>query len=730
MIIDMERSLPVCVRPRHLESSASFGRRLAVANGLPEMVPGDAARQLVREKVFSSRSVALANWCEAKGQLRPEHFEKQISTVADAALPKRYMCRLCAYGDEVGQIDHAEVNCCLRHKLWIGPDTPPSRQMLVSDLTLAAERTYRRLIGHGRTAIGLLREVSSIVDRERATTSSHQMLRQETYHDVIELANELTRPNFLQGLLDPRKSFQEAHSYLQAMLDSHFADRSHGFDVSVWWLLRPTFLMIRDYLEGRESGELGVIPVDPAAIVRGISVSRPLEPFDRYLRGTRPGAETSVAIYFELHLVPGQLETPRRQVRQGNRAVEFLCDQGHRNVRTTQTAKIAYRKGQIGCPYCSGNRALAGYNSMAETQPWLTPEWDFEKNVGVTPSDIAGSGNSVNYWWLCSQGHSWKASPNSRARGKGCPYCSGRSVVPGVNSVDITDPDIACEWDYPANGQLTPGQVSAGSGVKVGWVCPRSHHYMATPVNRTRRRFNRTRRGSGCPFCANVKVLVGFNDVPTTHPWLAAEWDEEANGAVRCVDIIAGSIKPRHWRCKFGHTYKTSPSARIRGSGCPICSGRVVSPLVNSLAATNPGSAVWWHPTANGKLSPWQVTAGESRKVHWHCILGHDFERWIARYVAGPKCPVCTGRYCLPGFNDLETRHPEIASDWHPDKNEGLTAREVLAGGAKPRYWLCTAGHEQQGTVRNRIKAGGCTRCSPSERVAWPSERRNAAIAP
>lgn len=28
-----------------------------------------------------------------------------------------------------------------------------------------------------------------------------------------------------------------------------------------------------------------------------------------------------------------------------------------------------------------------------------------------------------------------------------------------------------------------------------------------------------------CPYCKNRKLLRGFNDLATAHPWLAAEWD-------------------------------------------------------------------------------------------------------------------------------------------------------------------------------------------------------------
>jgi len=63
-------------------------------------------------------------------------------------------------------------------------------------------------------------------------------------------------------------------------------------------------------------------------------------------------------------------------------------------------------------------------------------------------------------------------------------------------------PELLNEWDINGNGDLKVGELSAGSGRRVWWTCPRGpdHRWRATPNNRT--------RGAGCPFCANRRVSV------------------------------------------------------------------------------------------------------------------------------------------------------------------------------------------------------------------------------
>ncbi|GAC1356296.1 MAG: hypothetical protein NVSMB43_27650 [Pseudarthrobacter sp.] len=56
---------------------------------------------------------------------------------------------------------------------------------------------------------------------------------------------------------------------------------------------------------------------------------------------------------------------------------------------------------------------------------------------------------------------------------------------------------------------------------------------------------NRTRHGTGCPFCTSKAVLAGHNDLCTTHPELAAMWDDEANGELRPTAASAGNVRDK-----------------------------------------------------------------------------------------------------------------------------------------------------------------------------------------
>lgn len=69
-------------------------------------------------------------------------------------------------------------------------------------------------------------------------------------------------------------------------------------------------------------------------------------------------------------------------------------------------------------------------------------------------------------------------------------------------------------------------------------------------------------------------------------------------------------------------------------------------------------------------------------------------------------------RTVTPGVNDLATRSPAVAEQWHPEKNGDLTPDRVAAGSDRRRWWLCEHGHEWLARVANRAAGAGCPTCA------------------
>ena len=124
--------------------------------------------------------------------------------------------------------------------------------------------------------------------------------------------------------------------------------------------------------------------------------------------------------------------------------------------------------------------------------------------------------------------------------------------------------------------------------------------------------------------------------------------------------------------------------------------------------------AEWdWEKNNAIGLQPESISLGSVKKAYWKCKFGHKWEATPNNRSRGQGCPVCAGRKIEIGFNDFASRHPEIASDWHPQKNEDLLPTQVTSGSNKRIWWLCAeCGHEWQTSVANRVAGKGCPVCS------------------
>ncbi len=139
--------------------------------------------------------------------------------------------------------------------------------------------------------------------------------------------------------------------------------------------------------------------------------------------------------------------------------------------------------------------------SFAVKHPEIAKEWHFSKNKPLEPKHFL-SGSREKVWWQCpkNKNHIWKAEINNRVLGKtGCPKCSGNAVS-DERSLAKLYPEIAREWHPTKNGNLTPKDVTYGSGKKVWWQCPKNKNHIYES-----RITHRTNMKTGCRFCAGFK---------------------------------------------------------------------------------------------------------------------------------------------------------------------------------------------------------------------------------
>ena len=239
------------------------------------------------------------------------------------------------------------------------------------------------------------------------------------------------------------------------------------------------------------------------------------------------------------------------------------------------TAVIKNRVRGAGCPYCSHNIVLPGFNDLASRFPNLAAEWS-ERNYPLRPNVVTAFKNK-KVWWKCSLGHEWHTLISTRAGGSQCPYCSGIMLLKGFNDFATMHPSLAEEWSE-LNYPLLPDQVNEKSTKNVWWKC-------RVCGNEWKAVINARVKGVSCPVCAERKVLKGYNDLATTDAELCKEWDYEKNN-VEPTEISRNSHNRAWWLCKYGHSWNAKICERTHESKtCTVCESEFDSLLVQLLVS-------------------------------------------------------------------------------------------------------------------------------------------------
>lgn len=341
-------------------------------------------------------------------------------------------------------------------------------------------------------------------------------------------------------------------------------------------------------------------------------------------------------------------------------------------------------------------------------------KWHPTLNGDLTPADYS-AGSKVKVHWLCEKtGHSYFKSIQDVTKGSGCSVCAGFQVCIGFNDLDAKFPEIAKEWHPTLNGDAKSSDFTYGSHYNAFWLGECGHEFQAT-INR------RVSLGNSCPYCAGQKILIGYNDLPTTHPEIIKQWDYEKN-ELSPENYTAGTNKKVYWVGDCGHSFLNAVSEKIRSAetdadGCPYCVGKKVLKGFNDLDSQYPAIAKEWSP--NNKKRADEVSCKAVTPSLWICPEGHEYKTPVRqRTLTGSGCLYCSGMRVIPGVNDASGEFPFLVDEWDEVKNHGVS---ILGRPKSDRglfWWKCPVNesHSYQATISARVDKkvmdSGCTVCS------------------
>lgn len=284
-----------------------------------------------------------------------------------------------------------------------------------------------------------------------------------------------------------------------------------------------------------------------------------------------------------------------------NRAAEpasWICEKGHEWECTPHSQS----RTNI-CPYCSGKKVLAEFNSLAITHPEVAATWHPTKNE-KDPEDVLATSNK-EAWWLYrytdpktgkQYNFEWPQAISARVKAKILPFQNNTVLFVGYNDLATVNPKLALEWNATKNGGLTPRDVTTKKSTRVWWQCENGHEWQDTVAHR--------HMGYGCPHCreemlnsAHVKVRLsteGCDDLATTHPELASQWHPTKNKIHSPHTLTADATNSVWWQMPyedpntqrvFVFEWQESVRRRVLNPICPFVRGTRKWPGFNTTSS-------------------------------------------------------------------------------------------------------------------------------------------------
>lgn len=295
-------------------------------------------------------------------------------------------------------------------------------------------------------------------------------------------------------------------------------------------------------------------------------------------------------------------------------------------------------------------------------------------------------------------------------------------LIKGKNDLATINPRLAKEWHPTKNHDLSPFDVTSGSGKKVWWLCPLGHEYQATIRDRHS-------DNTQCSIC-NAKSQTSFPEqailfyVKKLYPDAISRYKEIFEHSME-LDIYIPSIRLgiEFDGAKWHNSVTQFNRERKKYALCRAHNIRLIRVKENT-------ESRWWgvadliyyipkvrtytklEETINAILDSIDRTSNMWTRTNPLC-----FHSSVRANLKKDRADILN--YLSDIKNSLAEIRPDVVGCWDYHKNGNLSPRMFTVSSNQIVWWKCpNCGHEWQCSINSMTRPGryGCAECSKSRR--------------
>jgi very-short-patch-repair endonuclease len=319
-------------------------------------------------------------------------------------------------------------------------------------------------------------------------------------------------------------------------------------------------------------------------------------------------------------------------------------------------------------------------------------------------------------WWICPHGHEYKRLIQERTINNfGCPYCS-KKAPSNEYCLESVNPELALEWNYELNGDITPKDVLPFSSKKYWWNCKKGHVFQMSVNNRM--------AGRGCRKCSN-ELRTSFAEQAIFHYLskifsnIKNRYKIKINNKQYEIDIYLPDLNLGIEYDGYHHIKKTYLKRdidktnllinnninmiRIRHNKLPKFEVENCKVFIHNISKFYESLKQNILDIIDLIINNYDIDKEQINLLYQLKYIDIEAERFIIydTFIENEK------------KNSLSIVSPELSKEWHPTKNGKLTPENTTYSSGKKVWWVCSKGHEYEACVNHRYHDNnGCPYCS------------------